>query len=231
MLSLLMDPTTDWSSGRIQCIMTYQALTTLTKKNPEVGVFMRSHFDIIIEDEAHRGLGDKTKEATGVLTDTNEYNESEWAMEDEDEVLEEATEFEAESILGIDSEGKVTGERYHYKFTATPDLCEKSVAEDGEYIFYATVEDAVRTGAIILPQYVNMGAAYTRNADLASWKAADIDRLAEDDNFVDEDGKSIREKIIDAYIEKKKEHGKLPAVAFASTIEHARQIVELMKEK
>ncbi len=56
MLSILTDPTTNWSSGRIQCIMTYQALTALAKKSPEIGGFMRSHFDIIIEDEAHRGL-------------------------------------------------------------------------------------------------------------------------------------------------------------------------------
>lgn len=76
-----------------------------------------------------------------------------------------------------------------------------------------------------------MGAAYTRNAELASWKAADIDSLAEGDNFVDENGKSIREKIIDAYIEKKQEHRSLPAVAFTSTIEHARQIVALMNDR
>ena len=56
MLSLLTDPSIDWSSGRIQCIITYQALTALAKKSPEMGDFMRTHFEIIIEDEAHRGL-------------------------------------------------------------------------------------------------------------------------------------------------------------------------------
>ena len=53
------------------------------------------------------------------------------------------------------------------------------MTEDGEYISYATVEDAVRTGAILLPRYVDMGAAYTKSAELSSWKPADIDRLAE----------------------------------------------------
>ena len=52
--------------------MTYQALTALAKKSPEMGDFMRTHFEIIIEDEAHRGLGDRTKEATGVLTEEND---------------------------------------------------------------------------------------------------------------------------------------------------------------
>lgn len=225
MLSLLRDPATDWSSGRIQCIMTYQALTALAKRSPEVGEFMRTHFEIIIEDEAHRGLGKETKKATGTLTDDEDEE-----LEDADEISEELTELEAETILGIMDDKKSTT-RYHYKFTATPDLLGKSVTEDGEYISYATVEDAVRTGAILLPRYVDMGAAYTKNAELASWKTADIDSLAEGDNFVDEDGKSIREKIIDAYIEKKREHGSLPAVAFASTIEHARQIVALMNER
>ncbi len=226
MLAILTDPNTDWSTGRIQCIMTYQALTALAKKSPEMGEFMRSHFDIIIEDEAHRGLGKKTKKATGTLTE----DDGDEIPEDADEMSKEITELEAETILGIVDDKKSTT-RYHYKFTATPDLLGKSVTEYGEYITYATVEEAVRTWAILLPQYVDMGAAYTRNAELASWKAADIDSLAEGDNFVDENGKSIREKIIDAYIEKKQEHRSLPAVAFTSTIEHARQIVALMNDR
>ena len=101
MLSLLTDPSIDWSSGRIQCIMTYQALTALAKKSPEMGDFMRTHFEIIIEDEAHRGLGDRTKEATGVLTIEDE------GMENEDEIIEELTELEAEKILGI-SDDKIS---------------------------------------------------------------------------------------------------------------------------
>ena len=36
---------------------------------------MRDHFDIIIEDEAHRGLGDKTKAATQTLGDNIEDEE------------------------------------------------------------------------------------------------------------------------------------------------------------
>ena len=104
MLSLLTDPSIDWSSGRIQCIMTYQALTALAKKSPEIGDFMRTHFEIIIEDEAHRGLGDRTKEATGVLTteedEENGISEAE-IIEDEDEITEELRELEAEDILGI----------------------------------------------------------------------------------------------------------------------------------
>jgi hypothetical protein len=41
----------------------------------------------------------------------------------------------------------------------------------------------------------------------------------------------MRDNIIDAYIEKKNLHGKLPGVAFASTIEHAQQIVKAMQKK
>lgn len=105
------------------------------------------------------------------------------------------------------------------------------MAEDGEYLYYATVEEAVRTGAIILPQYVDMGAAYTKGANLETWKTADIEKLAEGDNFVDESGRSIRDKVIDAYIEKKESHKSLPGVAFASTIEHAKQIVDAMRTR
>jgi len=168
--------------------MTYQALTALAKKNPEMSDFMRTHFEIIIEDEAHRGLGDRTRAATGTLTIDDEngvikdedeiLDEDVLNTENEDEIVEELVELEAETILGI-TEDKNSGARYHYKFTATPDLLGKSVTEDGEYISYATVEDAVRTGAILLPRYVDIGAAYIKTAELSSWKTADIDRLAE----------------------------------------------------
>jgi type I site-specific restriction endonuclease len=77
MMELLTSPTIDWGSGRNQCIMTYQALTALVRRNAEMGVFMRNHFDIVIEDEAHRGLGNKTKTATEELTATEEDEERE----------------------------------------------------------------------------------------------------------------------------------------------------------
>ena len=218
MMWLLTDPSIDWGSGKIQCIMTYQALTAMVRKNPTMWDFMRDHFDIIIEDEAHRGLGDKTKAATQTL---GENIEDEEIVEGEEIQLEQI----AETILWF------WKEKYSYKFTATPDLLGKSVEEDGEYLYYATVEEAIKTGAIILPQYVDMGAAYTKDANLEKWKIVDIEKLAEGDNFVDESGRSIRDKVIDAYIEKKEIHGTLAGVAFASTIEHAKQIVQAMEAK
>jgi superfamily II DNA or RNA helicase/urease beta subunit len=225
-MSLLTDPQIDWSSWKNQCIMTYQALTSLVKKNPEMAGFIQSHFDVVIEDEAHRWLWDKTKQAIGEIAHQSidqVYDFSEWdyvwfgieAEETEEISLEE----EAERII--------SGIRYNYKFTATPDLLWKSVAEDGEYIYYATVEDAVRTGAIVLPQYIDVWAAYTKNTNLDGWKIYEIEKIAEWDNFVDESGKSIRDKVIDAYIEKKNEvWWVLPWVAFASTIKHAEDIVK-----
>ncbi len=225
MMSLLIDPDIDWKSWKNQCIMTYQGLTSMVRKNPEMNTFIRNHFDVVIEDEAHRGLWDRTKNATEELVHQSVDQVYDFSQEaDAEEAEEMAIEWEAEKIL--------KWMKYSYKFTATPDLLGKSVADDGEYVFYATVEDAVRTGAIILPQYVDMWSAYTRSAELDSWKVSDIEKLSEWDNFVDESGKSIRDKIIDAYIEKRSEHGThLPWVAFASTIEHARQIVEVFESK
>ena len=49
---------------------------------------MRDHFDIIIEDEAHRGLGDKTKAATQTLGENIV----------EDEIVEEDKEIKLEQI-------------------------------------------------------------------------------------------------------------------------------------
>ena len=69
MLSHLTDPSIDWSSWKNVTIMSYQSLNSMFKKNPEIGSFMRSHFDMIIEDEAHRAIGKKTKKAVGVLTE------------------------------------------------------------------------------------------------------------------------------------------------------------------
>ncbi len=222
MMSLLADPSIEWKSGKTQCIMTYQALTGMIQKNPQMQDFIRSHFDIVIEDEAHRGLWDKTKSATEWIShkSVDQVYDFSYELDDNDDII---IENEAEKLI--------QWIKYNYKFTATPDLLAKSVTEDGEYIFYATVEEAVKTGAIILPQYEDVWAAYTKNANLESWKVSDIEKLSEWDNFVDESGISIRDKVIEAYIEKKKIHKSLPGVAFASTIEHARQIVEAMESK
>lgn len=43
----------------------------------------------------------------------------------------------------------------------------------------------MRTGAIVLPQYVDIGAAYTNDSDLSAWKVSDIDRIAETNGFSD----------------------------------------------
>ena len=280
MLSHLTDPSIDWSSWRNVTIMTYHALNSMFKKNPEIGSFMRSHFDIIIEDEAHRALGKKTKKSVdtvvGWLWDDTliEYSEEplsdaitdlsgeystaapsvegwqDWIDLDQDwtelnltqldEIeqmeLEQAleAEYNVDHILGLDDESFQRDNRFNYKFTATPDLLNHSVSDESEYIFYATFEQAVRTRAIVLPQYVNMGSAYLRSGDLDKWKVKDIESLSdqEDDQFIDENGLSIRDKIIDAYIEKKQQHNNsLPAVAFASTIKHAAIIVEALRKK
>jgi hypothetical protein len=59
---------------------------------------------------------------------------------------------------------------YNYKFTATPDLIDKSVSDESNYIIYATVEDGIRTNAIVLPQYLGVGEAFIRNRDVEKWK-------------------------------------------------------------
>ena len=220
---------------------------------------------MIIEDEAHRAIGKKTKKAVGVLTedwedtmnsidtihpeDTKnkvnttmqdwEYQEEQNSEElnpTEQEELEAELEAEniVEHILGLDDEIFQNDSRFNYKFTATPDLLRRSVSDESEYIFYATFEQAVRTRAIVLPQYVSMGSAYLRSGDLETWKVKDIEALSdqEDDQFIDENGLSIRDKIIDAYIEKKQQHNNpLPAVAFAGTIKHAGILVEAMRAR
>ncbi|MFO0764028.1 MAG: DEAD/DEAH box helicase family protein [Candidatus Gracilibacteria bacterium] len=241
MLSILTDPSIDWSSGRNVTIMSYQSLNSMFKTNPEIGSFMRSHFDMIIEDEAHRALGKKTKNAVGTLTedgeDQEEQNLEEFIQTEELDIAEQSeleAEINVDHILGLDGESFQNDDRFNYKFTATPDLLKHSVSDESEYIFYATFEQAVRTRAIVLPQYVNMGSAYLRSGDLEKWKVKDIEALSdqEDDQFIDENGLSIRDKIIDAYIEKKQQHNNsLPAVAFASTIKHAAILVDAMRAK
>lgn len=221
-LAMLKNPKNNWKSGRMQCIMTYQSLVTMCKKKPEIGELIRQHFDVIIQDEAHRGLGDSTKAITTTLTDENQEAQD---IKDGEESALEKEEDEAGEIIGH------LGDRYEYKFTATPDLLAKSVADDGNYIHYSTFEDAVRTGAIVLPQYASVGKAYLADSDLVKWTTTDIENLSEHDAFVDEEGIPISDKIIDAYIEKKKKHGALPAVAFAATIKHAEHIVGKLQEK
>ena len=108
---------------------------------------------------------------------------------------------EVERMLSIQKD------KFHYYFTATPDLLAKSLTDTEKYITFATIEDGIRTGAIVLPQFEDIGSAYIRNMNLEKWKESDIEHLAEGDNFVDERGDSIRTKIIDRYLQKRAEHG------------------------
>lgn len=217
-MSLLTNPDIDWGSGNIQCILTYQSLVRIVRKNPSMAGFIRERFGVVIEDEAHRGLGYRTKSATNAITE-------ELGM-DEDELEELRMEEEAEEIIGS------ADTMFHYYFTATPNLILKSLSEEDEYITFATVEEAVRTGAIVLPQCVDIGKAFLKTESVNEWKETDIERFAENDEFVDENGIPIKDTIISAYKEKFALHeGKLPAVAFASTIEHARQITEDLRKE
>jgi superfamily II DNA or RNA helicase len=123
--------------------MSYQSLVAMCRQEPEIGPYIRKHFGVIIEDEAHEGIGDKTKNITDAF--------------DEESAIEiyeqELIRLEAESARIVGS----ASDRYRYKFTATPSLIYKNVhSDDRDFIHFSTVEEGVRSGAIILPQYMSV---------------------------------------------------------------------------
>lgn len=83
---------------------------------------------MVIRDEAHRSLGDKTQEA---LAEMNSYDEV------DEEILQE------QGIDLLETDVLYSKEKLELLFTATPNLLDKSVRDAYEEIFGLRIQDLV----------------------------------------------------------------------------------------
>lgn len=83
---------------------------------------------VVIRDEAHRSLGDKTQEALDEMHSYDEIDEK--ALQEQDKDLLETDVFDSKEKLEL-------------LFTATPNLLDKSVRDAYEEIFGLRIQDLV----------------------------------------------------------------------------------------
>lgn len=221
-------------------IMTYQSFVRLSSDNPELFNELLKNIWCIISDEAHRGLWDKTKQATAHLEnlittedETDEEIELEYENILESENFEENEEedkldFNAEEL----SEQKIeeiiskNSKLVHIKTTATPKLSNKEI--DEEIIFSSTLSDVIRDGDLLLPKKLDLWVAQTE----VYWeKVTNSDNNWPLDKFYFEDGTKVYEELTLQYLIQKEKNGwYLPTVSFCNTTEQVEFYTKYLLE-
>ncbi|MDD2515712.1 MAG: DEAD/DEAH box helicase family protein, partial [Candidatus Gracilibacteria bacterium] len=222
------------NSGVILC--TYQSFNSIFQSgNQELVDFLFENIDLIVRDEAHRSLGDITKDninqiLNGDMTEDliNPDEEEDWEIY-EDMTLEEELQKEAGKKI-ISKEESKTGKKLHLLFTATPSLLLKDIRREYESIIEVNIERAVKEGIVTFPRHVSVGVAYV-NTNEENITGSYIETELSD-RFVDENGIPIYKKIVSTYLKEKAKqpNGYLPGVGFCSTIDYANKMREYCKE-
>jgi superfamily II DNA or RNA helicase/dsRNA-specific ribonuclease len=119
----------------------------------------------------------------------------------------------------------------HIRVTATPQLNLKNVAEvyNIPIIDSTRIQDMVEEGNLVMPTHINVGnAIYRTTEDGFKVTRHSLSKLCANERFVMEDGRSVRETVTQAYMEKRAENnGYLPGVAFCETIKEADEVAML----
>jgi len=235
-------------------VMTYQSFLSVAKKK-EILEQLLTQVKVVISDEAHRSLGEQTKERLreideSVTTQTkntrkkilknlkideeHDSEEMETELSDEEraeiqEILEEEDEEQQIESVTMRHQGIP-----HLRLTATPRLAEKEVQEvfGIEVIDWVRIQELVEDGTLILPQLIETGiATYALDSDeTKDISDSFLSQAAEEDRFRMEDGRSVFEANTEKYLELREQcGGSLPAVVFCGTVPQAQKYLEYVR--
>ena len=194
-------------------IITYQSFVRLKEDKKLFGDFSQM-IKVVIRDEAHRSLGDKTQEA---LNDMHSYNEiDEEALQEQDKDL-------------LETDVLSSNEKLELLFTATPNLLDKSVRDTYEEIFGLRIQDLVEEWVLHMPKFIQLSEAYIDIGD-QNFGERILNQFAT--KFVNEKKEFTYMEIANKYLELKQENsGYLPAVGFCRDIEHAEFMKKYLMER
>ncbi len=151
--------------GKKITIATYQSHQSLIKRNPSYRAHVRK-CELIVCDEAHRSLGERTSESIESLDlaeDTDERSEQgafvdDTAQEDQ-ELTREEEGFEEAVLQDLDS--STNQGSLKLAFTATPKLANKDVADQFPYLVAEEKQGALVKAGILVPyKIVQVQAAF-----------------------------------------------------------------------
>ena len=151
--------------GKQITIATYQSHMKKMKKDKAYREEIQK-CDVIICDEAHRSLGDKTKESIDEIdavredeeaADEMEHMEEEEENTDEIELTEEEQAAETEALKNLSA---ITNKQsLKLAFTATPTLANKDVADEFPYLIAEEKQsDLVKAGILVGYRIIQVGA-------------------------------------------------------------------------
>ena len=210
-------------------LITYQGLLSLYRNSLELLEYLIKPIKIVVSDEGHRGLGDKTNTLVQDIispdqsssTDSDETDQTEETITTEDEIV----------IDKLLQEQK----KLHLSFTATPKLGEKEIQDiyKMEVIDWLRIQTLVEDGTLIFPQRICAGTVRaTEDNESRLFSDGYLARLAATERFRTEDGRSVAHACTDTYLLKKQEvGGYLPGVVFCSSIKQAEEYVHYARSR
>ncbi len=194
-------------------IITYQSFVRL-KEDKKLFQDFSGIVKVVIRDEAHRSLGDKTQEA---LDEMHSYDEvdTEVLIEQDKDLLET-------DVLS-------SNEKLELLFTATPNLLDKSVRDTYEEIFGLRIQDLVEEWVLHMPQFIQVSEAFIDIGDQNLGERI-LNQFAT--KFMNEKREFTYIEIANKYLELKQEnYGYLPGVGFCRDIEHAEFMKKYLEER
>lgn len=169
---------------------------------------------VVIRDEAHRSLWDKTEEAIEQMHSFDEVDKN--ILQEQDKDL-------------LETDVMFSDEKIELLFTATPNLLDKSVRDTYGEIFWLKLQDLVEEEVLHMPKFIQTSEAHIHIWDANIWERI-LNEFAT--KFVNENWVFSYIEITNKYLELKKEHNwYMPAVWFCRDIEHAEFMRKYLNEK
>lgn len=187
-------------------LMTYSGLNVLwsTNSNFLKEIFKRSN--IIISDEWHRSIWDKTQTHFSTI-----FDKEEWDID-----------------IAEDSISDYIKQKIHLYFTATPWLSQKSVEQYATPFFMWKISDSIADWTNILPTARLLGHAYAYSSNPLTDTTKDFENY----RYFDEYWENLDDVLLDEYeAEKEAQNWYLPWIYACRDIEHAEKVTKLAKSK
>lgn len=205
----------DHIEKKTKVIMPYQSMLSLYRNHPDVLQRLLSKMFLIVSDEGHRALGEKT---TSVLKDL-----------DKQELLSIEEERLIESLVD-------QGDLHHMSFTATPKLALKDVCSTYgiEMVHEVKMQNLFEDKTLVLPTEEVVGKAILNvdtDKDVRKLSNKDIASFIDEGRYIMEDGSSVINTVLQAFLNKKNELDvPLRGAGFCATIHQADQVVQRARE-
>jgi superfamily II DNA or RNA helicase len=172
--------------------MTYRMFVSLAKTNAAHFATLISQTSLIISDEIHKGIGEKTTDTLSSI----QKNSTETENQTKDEKEEEE---DIEEILTMDQAEEINSEitqmysnLIHIGFTATPSYSFKSVKNHYDEICNITLQECIEEWILLMPETISTWPAYVIPKEQIHKKLTEWELINTWNRYFVLDGKVLR---------------------------------------